>query len=52
MKKEVIVIRLNPLVAEWYKEQSQKKKMTKSEYLRKILTNYKEQNTGDKTINN
>jgi predicted DNA binding CopG/RHH family protein len=42
MAKEVVVIRLNSLVLEWYKQKAKKEKMTKSEYIRKILTQYKD----------
>ncbi len=51
MKKEVVIIRLNPNVLQWYKELAKKEKMTKSELIRNILTKYKE-NSYDTTTNN
>jgi predicted DNA binding CopG/RHH family protein len=51
MAKEVVVIRLNSLVLEWYKQKAKQEKMTKSEYIRKILTQYKD-NHNDTCTNN
>ena len=50
MKKEVVVIRLNPKVLSWYKQIAEKEQMTKSELIRNILTKYKEE-YNDKTTN-
>jgi hypothetical protein len=42
MKKTIVMIRLNPLIDEWFKEEANRKQMHKSEFMRKVLTEFKE----------
>ena len=42
MKKVIAVIRLNPTIDTWFKEEAEKRKMNKSELMRKVLTEFKE----------
>ena len=42
MKKVIAVIRLNPTIDEWFKEEANRKQMHKSEFMRKVLTEFKE----------
>jgi len=49
--KTIVVIRLNPIVDSWYKKEAIDKQMTKSELMRKILTEHKERGIYDQKIN-
>ena len=42
MRKVIAVIRINPIIDEWFKEEAEKRKMNKSELMRRALTDFKE----------
>ena len=42
MKKVIATIRINPIIDDWFKKEAEKRKMNKSELMRKVLTEFKE----------
>jgi len=42
MRKVIATIRINPIIDDWFKKEAEKRKMNKSELMRKVLTEFKE----------
>ena len=42
MRKAIATMRINPIIDEWFKEEAEKRKMNKSELMRRALTEFQE----------